>query len=274
MLQNNFLGVRNLTFERLIRGTKNRIVDIPQRLSWKHSTFSSQNREKLLKYKNKHRGQRCFIVANGPSIKNTDLSFLKDEITIGMNRISLMEDLYGFTPTYLVVTDIEIQLMQFLQEYDNIKIPKFFPYEVRKHFTNSENTHYYKMRFSNEFDSNFLNYVGNGKSVTVICIQLAHYMGFDEVILIGKDHSYNVTEKGGPGKRLKSTGSETNHFASGYYDKGMKWTIPNYLEEEISYSKARIAYEESGKEIMDATIGGKLEIFNKVDYISLFKKEI
>lgn len=47
--------------------------------------------------KDSHRGERCFIVGNGPSLKNTDLSLLKNEFAIGMNRVFLASEELGFT---------------------------------------------------------------------------------------------------------------------------------------------------------------------------------
>jgi len=57
---------------------------------------------RLAQYKDKHRGQRCVIIGNGPSLNKMDLSFLKNEITFGMNRIYLLFDKWDFTPTYYV----------------------------------------------------------------------------------------------------------------------------------------------------------------------------
>ena len=75
-----------------------------------------------------------------------------------------------------------------------------------------------------------------------------------------------------PGTRIKSNGLEENHFISGYYKKGMRWTIPNYFEEEIAYHNAKKFYENDGRIIFDATIGGKLNVFPKIDYYKLFNR--
>ena len=39
----------------------------------------------------------------------------------------------------------------------------------------------------------------------------------------------------------------------------------------MAYTMARQAYERAGREVIDATVGGKLTVFPKVDYNSLFK---
>ncbi len=266
------IRLKDYSIIRILKGIKRRIFDIPDIISWYLPTkISKKNKDKLRKLHNKHKGERCFIIANGPSLKKTNLSLLKDEYTIGMNRIYLLKEKMGFLPTYLAVADIEIQLNQFHDEYDSIDIPKFFPWKLRRKFRNSENVFFFIMKYKTDFSPVFTKFIGAGKSVTVVCFQLAYYLGFSEVILIGKDHSYTHEQKGVPGTRIRSSGKESNHFISGYYKKGMKWTIPNYLEEEIAYRHAKKAYEKYGRKIFDATIDGKLNVFEKVNYYELFK---
>jgi len=264
-------NIKEFSAKRIYLAIIRRIVNIPHLIMWYFPTTKNKiNKINILKLKDIHKGKRCFIVANGPSLKNTDLSLLKDEITIGMNRIYLLDD---FKPTYLAVADIEIQLKQFFQEYNDLQIIKFFPWEVRNSFDKKDNLILYKTKFSARFNKKFNKLIGPGKSVTYICFQLAYYMGFSEVILIGKDHSYSHDQKGVPGTRIKSTGNESNHFISGYYKEGMKWTIPNYKDEEYSYQLAKEAFESDNRIILDATIDGKLNVFRKVDYYSLFNKK-
>jgi hypothetical protein len=43
--------------------------------------------KRLRTYKDIHRGKRCFIIGNGPSLNQLDLTLLKNEYTFGMNRI-------------------------------------------------------------------------------------------------------------------------------------------------------------------------------------------
>ena len=46
--------------------------------------------------------------------------------------------------------------------------------------------------------------------------------------------------------------------------------LPDLDTSEQAYLLAREAYEADGRQILDATVGGKLMIFSKVDFISLF----
>jgi hypothetical protein len=143
---------------------------------------------------------------------------------------------------------------------------------LRDLFSKKSNQYFLKDRLKPDFSMDIAKYgYGTGFSVTYTTMQLAYYMGFKEVYLIGKDHSYNTAEK--PGNTIKSNGTEDNHFIKGYYKPGMTWVAPDYQSEEYAYKLARMAFENDGRIIKDATVGGKLEVFEKIDFYSLFKKE-
>jgi hypothetical protein len=94
-------------------------------------------------------------------------------------------------------------------------------------------------------------------------------MGFEKVILVGVDHSGSV-----PGKAnstIVSQGDDPNHFDPRYFGKGFRWQLPDFETSEIGYRLARQAYAAAGRQVVDATIGGKLTIFPKVDYAGLFQ---
>jgi hypothetical protein len=93
-------------------------------------------------------------------------------------------------------------------------------------------------------------------------------MGFEKVILIGVDHSFK--SKGKPNTMVVSRGDDHDHFDTRYFGKGFRWQLPDLDTSEIGYAMAREAFEAVGCEIVDATIGGKLTIFPKVEYDSLF----
>ena len=91
------------------------------------------------------------------------------------------------------------------------------------------------------------------------------------MILIGVDHSFAT--KGAPNTTVQSEGDYPNHFSASYFGKGFRWQLPDLETSELGYRLARKAFEEDGRKILDATVGGKLEIFEKVDYQSLFPKQ-
>ncbi len=233
-------------------------------------------------------GSRAFIIGNGPSLKQTDLSKLKNEFTFGLNRIYLMFPELGFSTSCLVsINDLVIE--QCAAEMSALEIPKFFAWRSHRHFETSaisrqpsvsaQSAHspssilhppifLYTTYTGPKFSTNVINRVWEGATVTNVALQLAFHMGFEKVILIGVDH--NFASKGEANKTVTSDGDDLNHFSPAYFGKGFRWQLPDLDTSEIGYRFARDAYQKAGREILDATLGGKLTIFPKVDYNSLF----
>ncbi len=107
-----------------------------------------------------------------------------------------------------------------------------------------------------------------GATVTYVALQIAFYMGFSEVVLIGIDHDFK--KKGIPHTLIVSDGDDADHFDIQYFPKGFRWQLPDLRTSEYAYTLARDAYRADGRQVLDATIGGKLNIFPKVDFNSLF----
>ena len=228
-----------------------------------------RNKQRLEHWRNKYRGQRCFVVGNGPSLQKTDLSKLKNEFTLGMNRIYLAFDQYGFSTSCLVSVN-DLVLEQCYQDIQALEIPKFITWRARKFFSLDANTYFLDTDYTppENFNGDATNRLFEGFTVTYICLQLAYYIGFSEVILIGVDHHF-VT-KGPANEIVTSTGDDPNHFASNYFGKGFRWQLPDLEGSEKAYQMAKDAYQADGRKIIDATVDGKLQIFPKVAYDSLF----
>lgn len=263
-------AIKNMSLQRLENIIRRRIINIPASICWNLPWgFVKANKERLKKFKDIYQGQRCFIIANGPSLNKIDFSLLKNEITIGMNRIYLMEKQNGFLPNFIVCIDEKVQLRQFFNEYNELTIPCFFNWNQRNLFDKNQYQYFIKVKFSMGFAKDLIrNKTYNGGSATFTCLQLAYYMGFQEVFLIGKDHSYNTSIKSA--KEIVSDGNENNHFIKGYYNKGQIWDSPSYDVEEFAYEIAKDFFAKEGRIIKDATIGGKLKVFEKIDFNSLF----
>jgi hypothetical protein len=268
--------VKSSSIYPFIRDTYIGLRDLPQLPAaylhpWRRAAI-----RRLAALKDAHKGQRAFIIANGPSLKQTDLSKLKGEITFGMNRIYLMFPEMGFATTYLsVVNDLVIE--QTTDDLAALPMPKFLCWRARRFFSPEQfagpladklPTFLYSTYDSPRFSRDVSGRVWEGATVTYVTMQLAFHMGFDEVILIGVDHNYET--KGKPNTTITSTGDDPNHFSGQYFGKGFRWQLPDLETSEIAYRMARQAYEQAGRRIVDATIGGKLTIFEKVDYNTLF----
>jgi hypothetical protein len=110
--------------------------------------------------------------------------------------------------------------------------------------------------------------IWEGATVTYVALQLAYFMGFDQIVLIGVDH--NFTTKGQPNTTIISQGDDPDHFDAAYFGKGFRWQLPDLETSESAYRLAHSAYEQAGRQVLDATVGGKLTVFPKVDYDTLF----
>ena len=233
---------KDISVKRVFKAIVRRIVDVPQTiLFYMPFGFYKKNRVRLQSFKDKHKGQRCFIVCNGPSLNKIDFNLLKGEITLGMNRIYLMKEQNGFEPTYLGCVDRDAQILQFHEDLDKLTIPCFFTFNERNYFSKKKNQFFIKLCFSPKFQVDCSNRLGAGGTVTYSMLQLAFYMGFDEVYIIGKDHSFNTNAS--PGTAIISNGNDENHFIKGYYKPGMRWDAPHFETEELAYKYARETFE-------------------------------
>jgi hypothetical protein len=253
----------------MIRDTR----DALQRAAlWPEATFHPWRRASmagLAALKDRYKGERCFLIGNGPSLKVTDTSRLKNEFTIGTNRIYLAFPEWGFsTSFYLSINDLVIE--QCAKDIQNLNMPRFISWRARKWLKPVDNLFFVHTTYTGtKFARNAAGRIWEGGTVTYTGLQLAYHLGFSQVILVGVDHNY-VTQ-GKPNTTIVSQGDDPNHFNPTYFGKGFRWQLPDLDSWVISYNLARKTYEEDGREVLDATIGGKLQVFKKVPYDSLFK---
>jgi hypothetical protein len=255
------------------RNTYDAVRRLPQLPDAYLHPWRRESIRRLAALKDVHKGQRAFIIGNGPSLKQTDLTKLKNEFTFGMNRIYLLFPELGFNTTYFCsINDLVIE--QFSDDILALPIPKFLAWRSHRHFkdlqpsTSNLPTFIYTTYTGPRFTPDVRGRVWEGATVTNLALQLAFHMGFEQVILIGVDH--NFTSKGEANKIVVSQGDDPNHVSPNYFGKGIRWQLPDLDTSEIGYTFARDAYQKAGRKVLDATVGGKLSIFPKVDYNSLF----
>lgn len=224
----------------------------------------------LKDFKDIWKGKRCFILGNGKSLKDMDLSYLWFSFTFGTNRIYL----YPYDTFYYVVED-ELVVHDNYKEISEIICPKFIPERYIPFFENTEKVIFYPEDMTDNNPPRFTDgeYMFTGGTVTYQCLQLAYIMGFKEVYLIGVDHDYIMPKDAESlwDTAFESQGDDPNHFDPNYFGKGRKFHDPDMKRMERAYLKAKQVFEADGRKIYNAGIGGKLEIFERVDYRTLFK---
>ena len=223
---------------------------------------------------------QLIFAGQAPSINNTNLNLIKDEITFGVNSIFLKSK--TFTPTFYVVED-HLVAEDRSEEIINYKGPriKFFPIYLAYCFPEGSDTIFFNHRprisYPNGFDfsTDASKVTYTGCTVTFTCMQLAFHMGFKEIYLVGVDFDYKIPhdvikENSYGVDVLTSLSSDPNHFDSKYFGKGYRWHNPQVEKMGEAYQEAKGVTEAQGVKIYNATKGGKLEIFQRVEYESLF----
>ena len=218
---------------------------------------------KLKAYENIHEGECCFIIGNGPSLNKMDLSVLRDVICIGLNKIHMHPDVGKFGINYHVAVN-PLVIEQSFDDFKSLNCPSFLSYRASlKQRIRRSPYNYIVTSGLHGFSTDICSPVFEGCTVTYVAMQLAYFMGFKHVYLIGVDHSFNTT--GNPHEKQTMKGQDQNHFHPNYFG-GQEWNLPDLEGSELAYRLAREYYRQDGRGIYDATVGGKLNIFQKVEY--------
>ena len=268
-LKNHFPGlIQTVKDIRQLFLYKKRKKAIAARNEAMHQTY----KEQLSKFHNIHQGKRCFIVGTGPSLKLSDVDMLKDEYTFGVNSCLTMYDKTEWRADYYGIVDSHaVEIMGDKLKTD--EIPVFFYTDMDAQYDGKNGIAFPKDDSANmmtetfwrrlfpkrfpetDFSGDITKVVYTGKSVVYAMIQIAAYMGFTEIYLLGVDCNYaqpkmysdNVT----------------------YIDHKTKWTQERLLKNGNQmlpqFEIAKEYAEKHGIQIYNATRGGMLETFERVD---------
>lgn len=210
---------------------------------------------------NKFVGERCFIVCNGPSLTIEDLNKLKNEYCFSMNSVINGIDKTDWYPMFYGIQDMNVY-KKILESVLNCKSKYIFiSDEVRKfsypsphdailfkHYQegNYPDNPYPNFRFSNDAALA----VFDGFSIAYSLLQIACYLGFREIYLIGNDCSYSVDP-------------QKQHFAnSGHVDPNAYRIGAKQIQ---AYKCAKKYCDANGIKVYNATRGGALEVFPRVN---------
>lgn len=207
------------------------------------------------------------LVCNGPSLNRMDLRFLQGRTVIGLNKIHLGLDRFGFQPRYLVAVNARV-VEQAGAAMAALSAIKLIGARAAHLLPEAEDIfHVPVLNPPVTFSRDICEGVREGGTVTHAALQIAYYMGFNEVAIIGMDHRFAY--EGAPHEPHLMTGPDPNHFSSDYF-RGQIWDNPDLARSESSYAAARQVYESGGRRIVDATLDGACTVFEKVDYRAYF----
>ncbi len=243
----------------------------------KRSYAKTEDCKYIQSLKDTKKGKRCFIIGNGPSLTVDDLNKLKNEDTFAFNRIFYMFDKTDWRPTYYMCVDVGVLGMN-LPEIERLNLPSIILSDIARKSVkkNSENIHYLfdyaKFKVNRwGFDPPYISEDVSDHfcfcfTVTYDAIQLALYMGYSEIILLGVDHNYSV--------KADAKGNIIRDDSIKDYFEGLEKTAitaMNYEATTAAFQAAQDYCDVNRKtKIYNATRGGKLEVFERVDFDSFF----
>lgn len=229
--------------------------------------------ESLKKYKDIHKGKRCFIVATGPSLTVKDLEMLKGEYTISMNSIYVSYKNTDWRPNYYVIQDqfvyerIHNELHS--EEYDGMFIGSIIADRFPLPEGNNVNVFPLDLlwqqipnkAYHTKFSDDIYSRIYSGYNVAYSALQIAVYMGFSEIYLLGADCNY-LQDK-------KYFAEDKNRGEERYFTK--KFYAANTDKFILAYEVAKQFGDENGVKIYNATRGGLLEVYPRVDLDEVVK---
>lgn len=222
----------------------------------------------VLALRDRHLGGRAWIVGNGPSVRHEDLAAISEgDIVFCFNRFYLSYPDHPLREDYVVSADT-LMVEDFGQEMIDIStgLPLFC---IHPSVTKDLRGKFVRMTPSDNhlpvFSGNAARSVAVGGSSVFVALQMAHYMGIRDVALYGIDYSFNMHLVRDPRFPFPVSFQDGNHFIKSY--RGTRpWCPPTWRDISAGFLNARVAFEITGGRIVNATRGGRLETFPRVDF--------
>lgn len=262
----------------------------PIRHSWTEASFAFLEAGRNRKFQGRHKGDRCFILGTGPSLKDVDITLLANEHVFACNMFFLHEAAMGIAPEYYCVSD-------FIHWKDGHVLPSlkkamlslpdtcfFFEYSGRTVVQrdsdfNHDNIHYLMIDgrrpdiLSGEFCPDPAKPLRWGRTVIAdFCIPLAAYMQFSEIIIMGVDLDQNPSGKG----PAKSYFYEQKKDDRGVDNSTMHFSARHDLIKEhnrLTCESFRVLaplLSDMGIRVFNASSRGNLDAFERVPFDKLF----
>lgn len=223
------------------------------------------NAKRLKSLKNFYKDMPMIVVGNGPSLNVTPLDDYIDIPSIGMNKINLLFDKVEWRPDIIICSN-RLVIQQNKTFFSKTGIPIFLSWKGRRQINKKyrRKMSFYLERPTNNFSNDITKGLGSGGgTVSYTALQFAYYLGANPVILFGIDHNFKF--EGNPSSIAKAQGEDVNHFDPNYFKSGTMWGLPDMLRMEAGYERVKLFFENKQRKIYDASVGGKLNVFDKID---------
>ena len=215
----------------------------------------------------KNLNKTVLLVCNGPSLNKVNLEKFKKIHSYGLNKIHLIYHRTTWRPTSIVVSNglVIRQLKRIIKQNPDKYIldekSKLFLKHSAKIFKSNTNT------FQENYDSDFITL---GASVSVCALQIILKSKPKNVIIVGLDHNFKLPNSQNPNKIEIHQGNDENHFSKDYF-KDKYWGVPDLKNENYQLKCLKELADSLNINIVDATIGGNLNVFPKINIEEAYK---
>lgn len=225
----------------------------------------------------RHAGRRCYVLGNGPSLAQIDLSALAGDISIGMNSIHRHPSVKCWSPTYYCRAEPgaaydsveKLQSIRTLTKDLNCE-GYFFPLDaqasIEKHQLLSPARSYY---FKSIVDltewpieehllemADGIPFVGNTAQFAIL---LAMYLGANPIILLGMDHDFLAHRS--INRHFYSAEAEEAGGSDDLRIYPYKKMMADCMREWDRYEVIDAMAKRQGTTILNATRGSFLDVF-------------
>ena len=261
-------------------------VDVARQIEYTVRGFFSKivtcnpNFKELRTYRNCATGKRCFVVANGPSLTIEDLEKIKYEECIGMNRIATVFDKTEWRPMCYCVIDEDIIDSAIDIIGDDELIFTTRSARNKSKIINKKKYIYVDDLYldTHKVRTDMMSWWSMAPTVTIFAIELAMFMGYKEIILLGVDNTFSVKKNDHFDENYDKNDDYKKTYTSleeRIIERGMTFEeydvhFKNMLDE--FYNKVNVYAKGKGIKIKNATRGGRLEVFERVDLDEILKK--
>ncbi len=230
---------------------------------------------RFINLKSNRKSDRCFIIGCGPSLEAKDLDKLMSEDCMSSNHIYRIFDKTNWRPKYYFVQDAYLDEV-IVKKIQSFNIENILVGEALWHSRDFSSIadrvivaygRYYINSNKNHFSDNVEKFYVLSETVSYFAMQTAVYLGYKEIVLLGFDNSYKY-EIDNDGKII-DTGQKQAHFFNNEIN-GQRSIVANTNGMTKSYLAFKEYADEHGIKVYNATRGGKLEVFPRIDFDSLF----
>jgi FkbM family methyltransferase len=229
---------------------------------WKEEAVENSKQE-FQRIREIRNNDTCVIVGNGPTLNASNFLALQKADVFISNYAFLHSELAKVATYYTVVNNLVAE--QGAAEIALYRGPrKFFPYWLRYCIPEDNDTFFVNSVGFDKFSIDITENISWRSTVTFFNLQLAYGLGYRKILMIGFDHYYKQNPSAKEGDEIDCQQDDDNHFDKSYF-KNKVWHAADVGNMEKMYLLAKVAYEADGREIVNCTVGGHLEVFRRGD---------